>query len=57
MICIPKLAHIVYQHFALDDAELFDALPAHWFWLFLGIYSAMTNQVSVSLVLLCCLDP
>ncbi|CAD5209738.1 unnamed protein product [Bursaphelenchus xylophilus] len=45
MVCIPKLAHILYQHFTLEDDDLIAVLPDHWFWLFLGIYSAMTNQI------------
>ncbi|CAD5206677.1 unnamed protein product [Bursaphelenchus okinawaensis] len=45
LVCIPQLANIAYQHLTLSNEELVEALPSHWFWLFLGIYSAMTNQI------------
>ena len=35
-LCIPKLAHIVYQHSTLTNAELAALLPWHWFWLLLA---------------------
>jgi len=45
LVCIPKLAHIVYQHFTMNEAEISEYLPYHWFWLLLAIYVAMTNQI------------
>lgn len=47
MLCIPKLAHMIYEHLALNEEELRPLIPYHWFWLLLGIYAAMTNQVSI----------
>lgn len=45
LLCIPKLLHIVYQHFTLDEEALNPLLPYHWFWLLLGVYVALTNQI------------
>jgi hypothetical protein len=47
MLCIPKLAHMIYEHLTLNEEELRPLIPYHWFWLLLGIYAAMTNQVSI----------
>ncbi|KAE9553845.1 hypothetical protein FO519_002933 [Halicephalobus sp. NKZ332] len=45
MLCIPKMMHITYQHLTLSSDELDQLLPNHCFWLFLGIYVSMTNQI------------
>lgn len=45
MLCIPKYAHVFYQHLTLSSEELDDLLPIHFFWVSLGFYVAMTNQV------------
>ena len=41
------MAHLLYQHWALSEAELAAALPYHWFWLLMAIYVALTNQARV----------
>uniref|UniRef100_A0A7E4W864 Lipid_desat domain-containing protein n=1 Tax=Panagrellus redivivus TaxID=6233 RepID=A0A7E4W864_PANRE len=45
MLCIPFLTYIVYQHATLSSAELDTLMPRHWFFLLLGIYVSMTNQI------------
>jgi hypothetical protein len=45
MLTIPKLSHICFQYATLSSTELDELLPTHFFWLFLGIYSALTNQI------------
>uniref|UniRef100_A0A915CX00 Lipid desaturase domain-containing protein n=1 Tax=Ditylenchus dipsaci TaxID=166011 RepID=A0A915CX00_9BILA len=45
LLIIPKLSHVLYQHVTLDQAQLVPLLPFHWYWLMLGVYVAMTNQI------------
>ncbi|KAK5980536.1 Ubiquitin conjugating enzyme [Trichostrongylus colubriformis] len=45
MLCIPNLAHVVYQHFTMEQEELRQWAGFHWYILLLGIYVAMTNQI------------
>ncbi|CAJ0962878.1 unnamed protein product, partial [Mesorhabditis belari] len=45
LLCIPNLAHILYQHFTYTREEIHEWAFIHWYLLLLGVYVAMTNQV------------
>ncbi|KJH53307.1 hypothetical protein DICVIV_00430 [Dictyocaulus viviparus] len=44
MLCIPNLAHILYQQITMNQEQLRQWASFHWYILLLGIYVAMTNQ-------------
>jgi len=44
-VCIPKMAHLLWQLLMCSSTEL-DALTLwHWFWMLLALYVSMTNQI------------
>ncbi|VDK75982.1 unnamed protein product [Litomosoides sigmodontis] len=45
LLIIPKLTHIIYQHATLSVSNLNSLTTSHWFYLFLAIYVALTNQI------------
>ncbi|VDK50131.1 unnamed protein product [Gongylonema pulchrum] len=49
LLIIPKFTHVIYQHATLSASELDSLTTFHWFYLLLGIYVALTNQVPLFL--------
>ncbi|CAJ0564479.1 unnamed protein product, partial [Mesorhabditis spiculigera] len=47
LVCIPNLAHMLYQHLTYSAEDLHNWAFFHWYLIFLGVYSAMTNQVGI----------
>lgn len=45
MLCIWKLAHILYQYCTLTSQQLVVYYPWHWFWMLAAVYASITNQV------------